>query len=87
MWYIDIWGYLGGFFACVRFVPQIYKAMKTKSTNDLSWGLLILSLLSQTCTITYSILIQSQPLVIPIAVALFITLNLSCLKYKYDAIS
>ena len=83
-WYIDIWGYLGGTFACFRFVPQIYKAVNTKSTNDLSWGLLLMSMSSQSCTIVYSFLIESYPLIITIFTAFFMTCILSCLKYKYD---
>lgn len=83
-WYVDIWGYFGGIFACVRFAPQIYKAHNSKSTKDLSWGLLILSICSQTCTITYAILINSKPIFIPVSCALCFTLMLSKLKYKYD---
>lgn len=84
MWYVDIWGYLGGGFACLRFLPQIYKSIKTKSTNDLSWGLLYMSLVSQCCTITYAILINSKPLYIPVSVALFMTSTLCSLKLHYD---
>ena len=83
MWYIDIWGYLGGGFACIRFVPQIYKCMKTKSARDLSWGLLVLSMLSQTCTVIYSVLIDSKPLIIPVSCAFYLTLMLSICKYSY----
>lgn len=84
MWYIDIWGYLGGGFACIRFVPQINKCIKTKSTKDLSWGLLILSALSQTCMVTYAILIDSKPLIIPVSGAFILTSVLSGCKYIYD---
>jgi MtN3 and saliva related transmembrane protein len=87
MWYIDVFGYLGGGFACIRFVPQIYKSYKSKSTKDLAWGLLILSMLSQTCTITYAFLIKSRPLIIPISIALFMTSTLVCLKLKYERLS
>ena len=83
-WYIDVFGYLGGGFACIRFVPQIYKCYITKSTNDLSWGLLILSMMSQSCTITYAILIESQPLYIPVSIAFLLTFVLSIFKLKYD---
>lgn len=83
-WYIDIFGYLGGGFACVRFIPQIYKCYVTKSTQDLSWGLLILSLSSQVFTITYAVLINSKPLIIPIGIAIVLTSLLSMMKIKYD---
>lgn len=84
MWYIDIWGYLGGGFACIRFVPQIYRCIKTKSTGDISWGLISLSLLSQSCTITYAVLIGSKPLVLPVSGAFILTSTLGVCKYIYD---
>ena len=83
MWYIDIWGYLGGTFACLRFLPQIYKSITTKSTKDLAWGLLFLSMASQSCTVTYAILINSKPLIIPVSLAFVMTFFLSILKCKY----
>lgn len=83
-WYIDIWGYLGGFFACIRFVPQIYKAIKIKSTNDISWGLLILSAFSQIFTIIYAYLIKSYPILVSITLALCQTCIMTMIKSKYD---
>lgn len=82
-----MFGYLGGGFACIRFIPQIYKSYKTKSTNDLSWGLLVLSMLSQSCTFTYACLIDSKPLIIPIFIAFMLTFALLSLKLKYNKTS
>lgn len=84
MWYVDIFGYLGGGFACIRFIPQIYKSYKSKSTTDLSWGLLVLSMLSQSCTVTYACLINSKPLIIPVSIAFLMTSSLVCMKIKYE---
>jgi uncharacterized protein with PQ loop repeat len=31
-------GYVGGFLIAVAFVPQVWKALKTRSTKDISYG-------------------------------------------------
>ena len=81
---MDYLGYLGGFFATVRYIPQITKIIKTKSSNDLSWGMLVMSLLAQGLTLIYSIDKVLLPIVIPLIIAIILTMILCVLKIIYD---
>tara|TARA_Y100000816_G_C26091002_1_gene576558 strand:- start:278 stop:577 length:300 start_codon:yes stop_codon:yes gene_type:complete len=82
--YFDIIGYLGGFFATVRYIPQIIKVIKTGSSTDLSWGLLLMSLMAQVLTLIYTINKILLPIIIPLIVSLVLTIILSFLKVYYD---
>lgn len=42
----DVLGYVAGVFALVTFVPQVMKTLRTRSAGDLSFAMLVLTLLS-----------------------------------------
>lgn len=82
--YIDIVGYVGGTLGSIRLVPQIVKSLRTKSTDDLSYGMLTLSITSQVCSIIYSAHIHALPLLIPLVVSFGFTVVMMSVKYKFD---
>lgn len=84
MWVVDAFGYTGGFLGAIRFIPQIKKTIQSKSSNDLSYGMLYLSLLSQISTTIYVSLIRAIPLLIPVTISTCMTFILITLKCKYD---
>ena len=43
---IDLFGYLGGIFLMISFIPQVYKSWKLKETDQISIFLLLITLLS-----------------------------------------
>lgn len=82
--FIDAIGYIGGILGSVRLVPQIVKSLQTKATNDLSYGMLSLSMTSQICMIIYSSHIKAMPILIPVCVSSSFTVFMISIKYIYD---
>lgn len=81
---IDLSGYLGGFFLMLSFLPQLYKSWKTKSTEDLSWGLLWITLASAICYQVYAVLLELNPVVVMNGIFMALVLLQIKLKYYYE---
>jgi len=80
---IELVGFLAGIFVAASSIPQILKSWKTKSTHDLSFGLMSLNLTGQALWMTYGFLLKSYSLVVMSAITLFFVLSLLILKIKY----
>ena len=84
-WFSDEWiGYIGGFILSLCLLPQIIKALQTKSTEDISfiWQFMYITGLSGTVTYTY--LEGVYPVAIPVTVELTLVVILTVIKFKYD---
>lgn len=82
--YIDVIGYVGGTLGSIRLLPQIVKSIRTKSTDDISYGMLSLSLTSQVCTIMYTAHIHALPLLVPVTLSFGFTVIMTGVKYAFD---
>lgn len=82
--YIDVIGYVGGTLGSIRLLPQIVKSIRTKSTDDISYGMLSLSLTSQVCTIMYTAHIHTLPLLVPVTLSFGFTVIMTGVKYAFD---
>lgn len=58
---IEFYGYLGGILNSIIFIPQLYKIYKTKSSKDISWSLIFLSIVASIFSIVYFIEIDAKP--------------------------
>jgi MtN3 and saliva related transmembrane protein len=65
------------------FFPQIIKGLKTKKLDDLSWGLLSLTLTGVLCWLLYGIVIKDLILIISNCVTSTSLIVLVILKIKY----
>lgn len=79
----EIIGLVAGFLTTVSFVPQVVRVYKTKSADDLSYGMLCLFILGIALWLTYGIILQALPVVIANAVTLCLALTLLVFKIKY----
>ncbi len=52
----DILGYLAGFLCVITMFPQIYRMIKTKKSDDISYGFLIIGSVSSVIWILYGIM-------------------------------
>ncbi|MCE9541855.1 hypothetical protein K8R03_04865 [Candidatus Kaiserbacteria bacterium] len=68
----------------VLMLPQVYKSLKTKQVDDVSWMMLILYVLNCALWLSYGLLIDALPLVITNAIALCIGVAQSVLKYVFS---
>ena len=60
----DILGYLAGFLATIVMVPQLYKILKTKKSDDISLEFLYIGQISSIIWIAYGILLHSYPIIL-----------------------
>lgn len=87
-WFNDEWiGYIGGFILSLCLLPQIIKALQTRSTEDISfiWQFMYITGLSGTVAYTY--MEGVYPVAIPVTVELTLVVILTIIKFKFDVIN
>jgi MtN3 and saliva related transmembrane protein len=78
-----ILGITAGTLTTVAFIPQLAKALKSKSTGDLSWGMVLTFTIGVLLWLIYGIWIDSLPVILANAVTLLLQLGIISLKIKY----
>ncbi len=78
-----ILGITAGILTTVAFIPQLAKALKSKSTGDLSWGMVLTFTIGVLLWLIYGIWIDSLPVILANAVTLLLQLGIVSLKIKY----
>ena len=78
-----ILGVTAGTLTTVAFIPQLAKALKSKSTGDLSWGMVLTFTIGVFLWLIYGIWIDSLPVILANAVTLLFQLGIVSLKIKY----
>lgn len=76
-------GLTAGTLTTVAFIPQIAKAWLSKSTGDLSWGMVTTFSTGVLLWLIYGIWIDSLPVILANAVTLLLQLGIVTLKIKY----
>jgi MtN3 and saliva related transmembrane protein len=73
-------GFLAGFLTTVSFIPQVVKAYRTRSTNDLSLGMLTTFSVGLGLWIAYGIVTRQTPVVVTNVVTFVLVLVLLWVK-------
>ena len=81
---IDFFGYSSGVLVGITLVPQIIKVFRTKSTKDLSFIFLIISLLAAVFKLIYGVLINQLPIVVTAPIIGTKTIVILIAKCIYD---
>ncbi|HEY4473894.1 MAG TPA: SemiSWEET family transporter [Candidatus Paceibacterota bacterium] len=81
---INIIGYSGAVVGVSIMLPQVYKSLKTKSVEDVSWGMLVLYFVNCALWLAYGILIGALPVTVTNAVALVISVVQIGIKVRYS---
>lgn len=82
---VELLGLVAAVLVIVSWLPQLQKSVRTKSTGDLSWGMLLILLASQILWLIYGLLIDSIPVALTNAATTLFLSALALMKYKYDA--
>jgi MtN3 and saliva related transmembrane protein len=77
-------GYVAGAFTTVAFLPQLVRALRTKSTGDLSFPMLVMMFSGVTLWSFYGLLVGALPIVVPNAVMAVLVVALMVLRLRYD---
>jgi len=60
---IELIGYIAAALSTITFLPQLIKIMRTRTTRDISFGMLIILDCSNICWIIYGCLMNIKPVV------------------------
>lgn len=81
---IEIFAYIGGIAAMLSFLPQVHMSWQTRSTSDISWLMLFITLVSAGGYEVYALGLGLVPVIIMNAVFLATVLLLMAMKWKFD---
>jgi MtN3 and saliva related transmembrane protein len=76
-------GFVAGTLTTVSFVPQVFKAWRSKRCHDLSWGMLITFSAGVVLWLIYGLLLGAAPIIAANAVTLALLITIGCLKVRY----
>lgn len=68
----------------MSFVPQIWKSLRTQSTKDISWLMLLTTLISVTSYEIYAAALGLLPVVIMNGMFIISAIVLMAIKYRFD---
>ena len=81
---IDLFAYIGGLFAMISFVPQIHKSLRTRSTGDISWLLLVTTLISIVAYEIYALLLWLVPVILMNGIFIATVVLMIGIKWQLD---
>ena len=81
---VEYIGFLAGLLVAISSLPQIIKSWKTKRTNDISIGWLLMNIFGQVLWIIYGYFINSLSLMSMSFITLLMVISVLILKLKYD---
>lgn len=80
---ITLLGFAAGTLTTLSFIPQVHKAWRTKSCNDLSWTMLMVFGGGVSLWLIYGLSLRDFPIIAANAVTLVLIGWLLYLKWKY----
>ena len=80
---VTILGYIAGTCTTIAFLPQVFKAYRTKSCHDLSAGMLVVFATGIFFWFIYGLLIDEMPIIIANGLTLVFALAIIALKWMY----
>ncbi len=80
---VSILGFVAGGLTTFAFLPQVVRAARTKSTHDISLGMVSLTLTGIFLWFIYGLCLRSLPIILPNFISCVLTIALLTLKIKY----
>lgn len=74
---------VAGTLTTIAFVPQVVRAWRTQSVDDLSLGMLLTFCTGVACWIAYGVMTTEWPIVVTNGVTLFLALMLLGMKLRW----
>lgn len=76
-------GFMAGILTTISFVPQVLHAWRSKSCDDLSWGMLLIFAAGVVLWMVYGIRLWAMPIIVANAITLALLLIIMALKIRY----
>jgi len=77
----QLFAWIASVLTTLIFIPQIYKAFKTRLTNDISMLMMILAVMGNTAWLVHASLTSNIPLVV--CASLIIIMSIVLILFKY----
>lgn len=81
---VTLLGFAAGGLTTVAFVPQVIQIWRSKSADDISWGMFVIFSVGVALWLAYGIALDEMPLIIANAVTLALALLILFLKWRYQ---
>jgi MtN3 and saliva related transmembrane protein len=81
--WIEIAGHTGAFLSGVTFIPQVYKAWKTKSVGDLSLAMMLIVISSTIIWLYYAVSLMLWPVILANTFVGLLSLVLIYFKFTF----
>jgi len=81
--WIDYLGLFGAFLSSITFLPQVYKAWKTKSVGDLSIWMILILLANVSTWLIYGLVKNDFAIIIANSIILFLSLLMLFFKFSF----
>jgi MtN3 and saliva related transmembrane protein len=79
----DLLGYLAGALTTFAFLPQVLRIARTRSAQDVSWGMVTMFCVGVSLWLWYGIRLDSLPLIVANGVTLALVLTMFILKLRF----
>lgn len=83
MSWIEIVGLTGAFLSSITFMPQVYKAWKSKSVGDLSLAMIVIVFSSTLVWLVYGVKLNLWPVIICNGIIAVLSLLLIYFKFSF----
>jgi MtN3 and saliva related transmembrane protein len=80
---VSMLGFVAGGLTTLAFLPQVVKAMRTRSTHDISLGMVTLTSTGIFLWFLYGLCLGSLPIILPNLISFIFTFTLLLLKIRY----
>jgi len=77
----ELFGWIASVLTTLIFMPQIFKALKTRLTNDISMLMIILAVLGNSAWLIHASLTGNMPLIV--CASLIILMSMFLIVFKY----
>ena len=77
-------GWIASSLCTLILIPQIFKALKTKQTDDVSMFMLVLSVAGNGFWVAHATMTQNTPLIVGAGLIALMSITLIVFKYLFD---
>jgi MtN3 and saliva related transmembrane protein len=76
-------GYAAGFLTTVSFLPQVVRAFRTRSCQDLSWTWLVVFAVGLLLWLLYGVILKNWPMILANSITVALCFALMWMKRSY----
>ena len=79
----DLIGIVAGTLTTISFIPQLLRILRTRSADDISWGMFSVFAMGTTLWIVWGVGQRAVPVILANAITLLLTAVIMFLKWRY----